>query len=81
VQFFLSLEDELLDGLGRALAQAIRRRAWPGVGEAWEAYLPLFQVAQRRIERRHYGERVDLLAYEKSRRELLKELAADPFVD
>jgi preprotein translocase subunit SecA len=81
VQFFLSLEDELLDGLGRAQAQALRRRARRGDLRSWQAYGALFRLAQRRIERRHYGERVDLMAYEKSRRELLKELAADPFVD
>ncbi len=81
VQFFLSLEDELLQGLGRAQAAALRRRARRGGVQTWQAYLPLFRLAQRRIERRHYHERVDLMAYEKNRRELLKDLAADPFVD
>ncbi len=81
VQFFLSLEDELLEGLGRAHAAALRLRARRGEGTTWQAYLPLFRLAQRRIERRHYRERADLMAYEKNRRELLKDLAADPFVD
>ncbi len=81
VQFFLSLEDELLEGLGRTQAAALQRRAGRGSLKTCQAYLPLFQLAQRRIERRHYGERVDLMAYEKHRRELLQDLAADPFVD
>jgi preprotein translocase subunit SecA len=81
VQFFLSLEDELLEGLGRAQATALRRRARQGGVHTGPAYLPLFRLAQRRIERRHFRERVDLLAYEKNRRELLQDLAADPFVD
>jgi preprotein translocase subunit SecA len=81
VQVFLSLEDELHEGLSSAQARALRRRARRGALGAWQAYLPLFQRAQRRIERRHYGERVDHLASEKNRRELLKDLAADPFVD
>jgi preprotein translocase subunit SecA len=81
VQFFLSLEDELLEGLGPGQARVLRRRAARGRIEGWQAYRAVFRQAQRRIERRRYRERVDLLAYEKQRRELLKELIADPFVD
>ncbi len=81
VQFFLSLEDELLEGLGPVQAAALRRRAAGGGSDGWQVYLPLFRLAQRCLERRHYRERVDLMAYEKQRRELLKDLTADPFVD
>ena len=68
-------------GLGAAQADTLRRRALRGESDDCPAYLPAFRRAQRRIERRHYRERVDLMAYEKHRRELLKELTADPFVD
>ncbi len=37
--------------------------------------------AQRRVERRHKRQRMDLLAYEKQRQEILKDLGADPYVD
>ncbi len=47
----------------------------------WQKYLPLFFKAQRRIERRHYRQRVDLMVYEKQRQEILKDLGADPYVD
>jgi preprotein translocase subunit SecA len=81
VQFFLSLEDELLEGLGSFRAAALRQRGRRGGEGAWQGYLPAFRWAQRRIERRHYWERVDLMAYERNRRDLLKDLTADPFVD
>ncbi len=81
-QFFLSLEDELLEGLGlerqAALAEYGRRSSGKG---NWNGYLSLFRRAQRRIERRHYRARVDLMVHEKQRQELLKDLSADPYVD
>jgi len=41
----------------------------------------LFLRAQRRLERRHFRQRVDLMMYEKQRQEILKDLGADPYVD
>ena len=41
----------------------------------------LFRCAQRRVERPHYRNRVDLLVHEKQRQEVLKDLGADPYVD
>ncbi|OAI45256.1 preprotein translocase subunit SecA [Planctomycetaceae bacterium SCGC AG-212-F19] len=80
-QFFLSLEDELLEGLGpeRQLEMAERGRK-AGSGD-WQSYGPHFHKAQRRMERRHRVQRVDLMHYEKQRQETLKELSADPYVD
>ena len=43
--------------------------------------LPLFLKAQRRTERRHYLQRVDLMVYERERQEILKNIGADPYVD
>jgi len=50
-------------------------------GQDWQNYQPLFLKAQRRVERRHRKERVDLMIYEKQRQEILKDLGADPYVD
>jgi preprotein translocase subunit SecA len=80
-QFFLSLEDELLEGLGPK-----RQEMWKEIGRRggerdWDQHLPLFRRAQRRVERRHYKSRVDLLVHEKQRQEILKDLGADPYVD
>lgn len=79
-QFFLCLEDELLEALTEW------ERAWL---TAWaqrhpdrlDRLAPFFRRAQRRMERRHYLQRLDLMYYEKQRQEILKELSADPYVD
>ena len=79
-QFFMSLEDELLESLGPDRQVAVldmRERK----NLDWNSLLPVFFKAQRRTERRHYLQRVDLMMYEKQRQEILKELGADPYVD
>jgi preprotein translocase subunit SecA len=80
-QFFLSLEDELLEGLGPAKQEQLQAIGRTGGAVDWQKFLPLFYRAQRRLERRHYRQRVDLLIYEKQRQEILKDLGADPYVD
>ena len=80
-QFFLSLEDELLEGLGPWRQEALRQRGLRGGNEDWQKYRGAFLRAQRRVERRHYRQRVDLMVYEKQRQEILKDLGADPYVD
>jgi preprotein translocase subunit SecA len=80
-QFFLSLEDELLEGLGQARREALGERGRRGGNVNWQAYLPLFHKAQRRMEAKHYRSRVDLMVHEKQRQEVLKDLGADPYVD
>jgi preprotein translocase subunit SecA len=81
VQFFLSLEDELLEGLGPRRQAALLQRGREGERGMWEAYQAVFRWAQRRVERRHHRQRLDLLAYEKQRQELLQDLSANPYVD
>jgi preprotein translocase subunit SecA len=80
-QFFLSLEDELLEGLGQARQEALRLEGLRGGDADWDSYLPKFRKAQRRVEARHYRSRVDLMVHEKQRQEVLKDLGADPYVD
>ncbi len=83
-QFFRSLEDELLEGLGPRRQEALKAlgKKYASVDRfTWNKYLPLFRTAQRRVERRHYRQRVDLVIYEKNRQEILKDLGADPYVD
>jgi preprotein translocase subunit SecA len=80
-QFFLSLEDELLEGLGAFWRDQIRKVGrGPDVYD-WQKFRRFFYQAQRALERRHYRERVDLMAYERQRGELLEVLAANPHVD
>ena len=80
-QFFLALDDELLEGLGPDRQAALRERGERGDDLDWQKYQPLFLRAQRRVERRHRRQRVDLMLYEKQRQEVLKDLSADPYVD
>jgi preprotein translocase subunit SecA len=80
-QFFLALDDELLEALGPRRQEALRRRGERGGRVDWQKYQPLFLKAQRRVERRHRRQRVDLMIYEKQRQEILKDLGADPYVD
>jgi len=81
-QFFLCLEDELLEGLGFEWRQKVKAKgAAAATGGDWSGWLPLFRRAQRKVERRHRRSRVDLMVYEKQRQEILKDLGADPYVD
>jgi preprotein translocase subunit SecA len=80
-QFFLSLEDELLEGLGPKAQERWKKIGQRGGQRDWDQYLYLFRRAQRRVERRHFRSRVDLLVHEKQRQEILKDLGADPYVD
>jgi preprotein translocase subunit SecA len=80
-QFFLSLEDELLEGLGPDRQQSLRERGARGGKGDWQKYVRVFLRAQRAMERRHRRQRVDLMVYEKQRQEILKDLGADPYVD
>src|SRR5947209_20162642 len=79
-QFFLALDDELLEGLGPDRQEALRQRGLKGGNADWQAYDKAFRKAQRRVERRHRRQRVDLMMYEKQRQEILKDLSADPYV-
>jgi preprotein translocase subunit SecA len=80
-QFFLSLEDELLEGLGPEHQQELKELGQRGGDRNWDASAPEFLRAQKRVERRHYRQRLDLMHYERQRQEILKDLGADPYVD
>jgi len=80
-QFFLSLEDDLLEGLGHSRQEKLKGIGHNGGNRDWNTFTRFFRLAQKRIERRHYLSRVDLLVHEKQRQEILKDLGADPYVD
>jgi preprotein translocase subunit SecA len=79
--FYLSLEDQLLEGLGVAKRDELAELGRSGSDRDWDQYAPLFRVAQRKIERKHYRQRLDLMNYDKQRQEMLQDLGADPYVD
>jgi preprotein translocase subunit SecA len=80
-QFFLSLEDEILEGLGQNKQTSLLTTGQGGGDRNWDSYLQLFFNAQSYVEKRHYRQRFDLMMYEKQRQEILKDLGADPYVD
>ncbi len=80
-QFLLSLEDQLLEGLGNARQAELLQFGKRGGDRNWNAYAPLFRMAQTKIERRHYRQRLDLKNHDKHRQEMLKDIGADPYVD
>jgi preprotein translocase subunit SecA len=80
-QFFLSLEDQILEAVGTNKQLALQELGRKGGVDAWDQYAGLFVIAQKRTERKHYRQRLDLLHYERQRKELLADIGADPFVD
>ncbi len=80
-QFYLSLEDELLEGLSEDRADALSKKGQAGGSGDWQGYCPLFRRAQKRMERKHRRQRIDLMMWHKQREEILKELGADLHVD
>jgi preprotein translocase subunit SecA len=80
-QFYISLDDELLEALGPKRQDRLKEIGLRGGNRDWQGYFARFMRAQRKMERRHYRQRLDLLAYEKQRQEILKDLGADPYVD
>ena len=77
----LVTQDELLEALGVERREALKAKGKRSGEGNWDSYLRLFKTAQKRVEARHYKNRVDLMVHEKQRQEILKDLGADPFVD
>ncbi|VTS02031.1 preprotein translocase subunit : Protein translocase subunit SecA OS=uncultured planctomycete GN=secA PE=3 SV=1: SecA_DEAD: SecA_PP_bind [Gemmata massiliana] len=80
-QFMLALEDQLLEGLGHAKQRELEALGKAGGDRDWNSFAPLFTQAQRRLEARHYRQRLDLMNYDKQRQEMLQDLGADAYVD
>jgi len=80
-QFFVSLDDQLLEALGAARRKLLTEKGKQGGNRDWNAYRPLFREAQKRLEKKHRKQRLDLMNYDKQRQELLQDLGADPYVD
>ena len=80
-QFFLSLDDQLLEGLGVAKQRSLEALGRSGSNRPWAMFRSLFRKAQRRVEKKHYKQRLDLMNYDKNRQEMMQDLGADPYVD
>ncbi len=77
-QFFISLDDEIIEAFGEKPAKRIRARLG-GKGELTSpAMRRLFVRAQNRKERQHYRDRKLLMHYEKQRAEMRKNMGLNP---
>ena len=52
-----------------------------GKSSKLDSYAPLFQKAQRRVERKHFRDRMVLLHHEKERKKMQREIGQDPYLD
>ncbi len=77
---YLSLDDELLMGLGPERADELK-----AIGEAepggCDRYTRLFRLAQRKIEQRHFRDRRILMYHEKERRKIQIQMGQNPYLD
>ena len=80
-QFFISLDDGVLEGLGQRKQKSLEELGRSGSNRPWSMFRGLFRKAQRKIEKKHYRQRLDLMHYDKNRQEMLQDLGADPYVD
>jgi preprotein translocase subunit SecA len=80
-QMYLSLQDKLLEALSPERYHKLMEIGKAGGERDWNQFRRLFVIAQKKTERKHYRQRLDLMHYERQRKELLGDLGADPFVD
>jgi preprotein translocase subunit SecA len=77
-QFFVSLEDEIVEAFGEKPAARLRRRQ-KGRGELTSTYWRgVMQKAQHKKERQHFRDRKLLMHYEKQRAEMRKNMGLNP---
>jgi preprotein translocase subunit SecA len=77
-QFFISMDDEIVEAFGEKPAARLRRR-YKGRGELTSLRMRrLFVAAQRKKERQHFRDRKLLMHYEKQRAEMRKNMGLNP---
>ncbi len=77
-QFFVSLDDEIVEAFGEKPAARLRKR-YKGRGELTSArWRRVMVAAQRKKERQHFRDRKLLMHYEKQRAEMRKNMGLNP---
>jgi preprotein translocase subunit SecA len=77
-QFFVSVEDEIVEAFGEKAAARIRKR-YRGRGELTSTGMRrLMMAAQRKKERQHFRDRKLLMNYEKQRAEMRRNMGLNP---
>ena len=77
---YLSLDDELLLGLGPERADELKAIGEQTSGDCGR-YTRLFRLAQRKIEQRHFRDRRILMYHEKERDKMQIQMGQNPYLD
>lgn len=78
---YLSLDDDILkNGLGQKQSDRLKEKGESITG-AVDHMAKLFRKAQRKVERKHFRDRMVLLHHEKERKKMQREIGQDPYLD
>lgn len=77
---YLSLDDEILrNGFGTKRADRIKANG--STGSSLNGLAKKFKIAQRRVERKHFRDRMALMHHERERTRIQREMGQDPYLD
>lgn len=77
---YLSMDDDILrNGFGTKAAD--RFKAMGAAGGSLAGQAGQFKAAQRKVERKHFRDRMALLHHEKERTKIQREMGQDPYLD
>ncbi|TWT94178.1 preprotein translocase subunit SecA [Neorhodopirellula pilleata] len=78
---YLSLDDDILKGgFGQVKYDKLKSRGEATSGSA-DQLANMFHRAQRKVERRHFRDRMVLMHHEKERKKMQREIGQDPYLD
>lgn len=78
---YLSLDDDILKGgYGQVKYDKLKTRGEATLGSA-DRLAAMFHRAQRKVERRHFRDRMVLMHHEKERKKMQREIGQDPYLD
>lgn len=78
---YLSLDDDILKtGLGVKKSDKLKAQGEVTSGSV-DRLAKLFRTSQRRVERKHFRERMVLMHHEKERKKMQREIGQDPYLD
>jgi preprotein translocase subunit SecA len=78
---YLSLDDEILrGGFGLKRSEQLTQRGQADQGP-FHALAGMFRKAQRKVERKHFRDRMMLLHHERERTKMQREMGQDPYLD
>lgn len=77
---YLAMDDEILrNGFGLKASEKYKQMGEQG--RFSDSMAPLFRKAQRKVERKHFRDRMALLYHEKERTKIQRDMGQDPYLD